>query len=895
MKAVNSHKMRTAMAVLILLVLVAGIGWPASAEVVVPPPGVAGPDLTAEYKPGELLVKFGPAVSAASARSAMQGYQAEYVRTLYGGDVEVWQVPEGSELQIMEQLNAEPFIEYAEPNYRIYAFDTVPNDPSFNKQWAHTWIDSPAAWDVSTGSAAVTVAILDTGIDPAHPDLTGKIVAGYDFVGGDSNPRDENGHGTHVAGIAAAMTNNGVGVAGVDWQAQIMPVRILDREGGGYVSEMVSGIDWARDHGADVVNLSLGGPFYNASAQIAINQAYSSGVLVVASMGNRGDGTTLYPAAYNHVLAVAATDRFDSRTAYSSYGNHCDVAAPGGYMTYYHDSGGIYSTLPTYPVYMTTVESFYNNYDYVMGTSQAAPYVSGLAALLWSVAPTLSPDEVEAAIETTAVDKGTPGWDPYYGHGRIDAAAALEPYGAPQAPVLDAINNGGANDYVVDWSEPARADSYTLQEDDYPSFPSPTTLYNGSVSQFSITGQEGGTWYYRVRASNSQGDSPWSNVRLVHVRPKPPSLDPISNPGNEDEYQITWSPSVSASGYELQQKSSVESWGEAKVRYRGTALQYNVTGQPGGTWEYRVIAYSGVGDSLPSNTEDTTVTDPGLAQPTLSPIDNEDGDGDYSVEWQAVTGATSYVLEESRNPYFVAPTELYSGPDLLYAVTGRQEGTWHYRVRALGPGGQSPWSEPEAAVVPAWAYFPLLLKNYDPPGVKNGGFEAGLTAWSEYSSNGYEVIVSTDSYPDLISHNGKWLAWLGGVLNEVAWIEQEMVVPTGAPYLHYWHWIWSEDTCGFDAASVWVDGGMVETYALCGLQNTGGYVEHVVDLAAYAGQPIQLRIRVETDAHFHSSLFIDDVSFQTGALAEQSVHQGTSEPGSIPSKGAQSVPSDVEP
>ncbi len=891
----NSHKMRTAMAVLILLVLVAGIGWPASAGVVNPPPGVAGTDRTAEFKAGELLVKFGPEVSAASARTAMQGYEAEYVETLYGSDVELWQVPEGSELQIMEQLNAEPFVEYAEPNYRIHAFDTVPNDPHFNKQWAHPIIDSPTAWDVTTGSTGVTIAILDTGIDPTHPDLAGKIVTGYDFVGGDSNPRDENGHGTHVAGIAAAITNNGVGVAGVDWQARIMPVRILDREGGGWVTDMVSGINWARDHGADVLNLSLGGTFYSSAAQTAINQAHSSGILVVASMGNSGDGTTQYPAAYNHVLAVAATNRFDSRAPYSSYGNHCDVAAPGGYMTEYHDSGGIYSTLPTYPVYMTTEESFYNHYDYVMGTSQAAPHVSGLAALLWAVAPTLSPDGVQTAIESTAVDKGAAGWDPYYGYGRIDAAAALAAYSVPQAPVLYAINNGGANDYLVDWNDPPRADSYILQEDDYPSFPSPTTRYSGSNSQFPITDQEGGTWYYRVRASNSQGDSPWSNVRSVQVRPKPPSLDPISNPGNEDEYQITWSPSVSASGYELQQKSSVESWSQARVRYRGPALQYHVTGQRAGTWEYRVIAYSGVGDSLPSNTVITTVDYPGLSWPTLNAIQNSDGDGDYWVEWGAVTGATSYVLEESRDPYFVAPTVVYSDSGTQHEVIGQQEGTWHYRVRAFGPGGQSPWSDPESAVVTAWAYFPLILKDYDPPGVKNGGFEAGLTAWSEYSSNGYEVIVSTDSDPGLIPHNGKWLAWLGGVLSEVAWIEQEMVVPTSAPYLHYWHWIWSEDTCGFDAASVWVDDVEVETYDLCGLQNTGGYVEHVVDLAAYAGQRIRLRIRVDTDSAFNSNLYVDDVSFQTGALADQAVHQGTSDPAIMRSKDEKSVPTGVEP
>lgn len=890
----NSHKMRTAFAVLMLFVLVAGIGWPASAGNSNPPIGVAGAELSTEFKPGELLVQFGPEVSAASARSSMQGYEAQYVRTLYGSDVELWQVPEGRELQIVERLNAEPFVEYAEPNYRIQAFDTVPNDPSFNKQWAHGIIESPAAWDMTTGSTGVTVAILDTGIDPSHPDLAGKIVAGYDFVGNDPNPRDENGHGTHVAGIAAAITNNGVGVAGMDWQARIMPVRILDYEGGGYVSDMVSGIGWAKDHGADVVNLSLGGPYYSSPAQTAINQAHSSGLLIVASMGNRGDDVTQYPAAYNNVLAVAATDRFDSRAPYSSYGNHCDVAAPGGYMTYYQDPDGIYSTMPTYPVYMTTVEYFYNNYDYVHGTSQAAPHVSGLAALLWAVAPTLSPDEVQTAIETTAVDRGASGWDPYYGHGRIDAAAALAAYGSPQAPVLNPITNDGANDYLVDWNDPPRADSYRLQEDDHPGFTSPTTRYNGSNSQFSITGQDGGTWYYRVRASNSQGDSPWSNVQSARVRPKPPNLDPIGNPGNGDEYQITWSPAVGASGYVLQEKASVQTWSQAIVRYQGTALQYNATGQRAGTWQYRVIAYNGAGESQPSNIVSTTVDEPGLPWPTLNAIQNQDGDGNYRVEWGAVSGANRYMLEESRNPYFVAPTQVYDGPATQHDVTNQQEGTWHYRVRAFGPGGQSPWSNVESAVVPAWVYFPLVVKWYEKPGIRNGDFEAGLTAWYEYSSNGFEVIVNTDDYPYLTARSGKWLAWLGGFQDEVAWIEQDVLVPGSESYLHYWHWIESEDVCGYDFASVRVDDVPVDTYDLCAASNTDGYAEHVVDLATYAGQRIRLQIRVETDTHFTSNLYVDDVFFEAGASADLPARQGTSEPDTVRSKGSQSLPPDVE-
>jgi hypothetical protein len=470
----------------------------------------------------------------------------------------------------------------------------------------------------------------------------------------------------------------------------------------------------------------------------------------------------------------------------------------------------------------------------------------------------------------------------------------LAAYGSPQAPVLFSINNGGANDYLVDWSDPPRADSYRLQEDDHPGFSSPTTRYNGSNSQFSITGQDGGTWYYRVRASNSQGDSPWSNVESARVRPKSPNLSPISNPGNGDEYPITWSPAVGASGYELQEKSSVQPWSLAVVRYRGPALQYDVTGQRGGTWQYRVIAYSGVGESQPSNTVGTTVADPDLPWPTLNAIQNQDGDGEYQVEWGAVSGANRYVLEESRNPYFVAPTQLYDGPSTQHEVTNQREGTWLYRVRAFGPGGQSAWSNVESAVVPDWVYFPLIARRYEKPGISNGDFEAGPTAWYEYSSNGFEVILNTDDYTDVTARSGKWLAWLGGFQDEVAWIEQDVLVPGSASYLHYWHWIESEDVCGYDFASVRVDDVPVETYDLCAASNTDGYAEHVVDLATYAGQRIRLQIRVTTDSDWTSNLYVDDVSFEAGASADLPARQGTSEPDTVRSKGSQSLPPDVE-
>jgi thermitase len=382
----------------------------------------------AEFKAGELLVKFQSGATAQSRSAALAGVGGRQVRTLYHSDIELWAVPAGQERAIAAVLGDNTNVVYAEPNYLYRAVDTTPNDPSFGNQWAHTKIQSGAAWDISTGNVATVIAILDTGIDEGHPDLAGKIVAGYDAVAsdGDNIPHDLNGHGTHCAGIAAAITDNGIGVAGTDWYARIMPVQVLGEDGSGYNDEITDGIVWAYQHGARVLSMSLAGPWYSQTMQDAIDAAHAGGSLVVAAMGNdRTNNWTMYPAAYDHVMAVAATAPDDTVTVYSQYGAHCDIAAPGGEMTYLGDPDGILSTMPTYSVYLNTYHGYAMNYDFLQGTSQATPYVAGLAALVWAMHPSWAPNLVQTVIENTAVDLGPQGWDVDYGHGRIDAANAV--------------------------------------------------------------------------------------------------------------------------------------------------------------------------------------------------------------------------------------------------------------------------------------------------------------------------------------------------------------------------------------------------------------------------------------------------------------------------------------
>ena len=353
--------------------------------------------------PGEVLVKFKSDAPSASVQVALSAQDARVVGEVPALGVQRLTVPEGQELAIIAALRHHPLVEYAEPNYIIRAVLT-PNDPYFSSQWGLTKIGAPQAWEVTTGSSDLTIAIVDSGIDLDHPDLSGKIILGYDYVNGDWVPDDDYGHGTHVAGIAAAWTDNGQGVAGVSWGARLMALKVLNARGTGSYADVASAVIYAADNGAKIINLSLGGDYDSQTLHDALIYAHNAGCVLAAATGNDGGSVVLYPAQYAEALAVAATGSTDQRAWFSNYGPEVDVAAPGVsiYSTY---RGGGYISMS--------------------GTSMATPYVAGLAALIWSEYPGYTNDQVEGRVEMTAVDRGTPGWDQYYGHGRIDAHAAL--------------------------------------------------------------------------------------------------------------------------------------------------------------------------------------------------------------------------------------------------------------------------------------------------------------------------------------------------------------------------------------------------------------------------------------------------------------------------------------
>jgi len=308
-----------------------------------------------------------------------------------------------------------------------------PNDALYQRyQWNLPLIDTELGWAISKGSKDIKVAIVDTGVDLNHPDLKDQLVSGFNVVNNDSPPSDDVGHGTHVAGVVGAIVNNNLGVAGMSWYNRIMPVKVLDQSGAGTTYSVAQGIIWATDHGAKVINMSLGNYADANFLHDAIRYAFDRDVVLIAASGNDNTATPGYPAAYPEVFAVAATDANKNKASFSNYGNYIDVAAPG------------VSIASTYPN---------NQYAALSGTSMASPHVTALAALIRSVNPNLKNTEVMQIMRETAQDIGATGKDPYFGHGLIDVVAALKraESGKP-AQSLQSPQNAAKPSYP-DWTQ----------------------------------------------------------------------------------------------------------------------------------------------------------------------------------------------------------------------------------------------------------------------------------------------------------------------------------------------------------------------------------------------------------------------------------------------------------
>ncbi len=385
-----------------------------------------------EYRAGELIVKLEPGVGVSPA-SVLTSYGLSVKRHIPGLNLYLVRVPPGQEEAFRRRLAKEPAVRYAELNYlartsslpeavrpmvdwRWPRFGFAPsetratvNDTAYPQQWNLQRIRAPNAWDLTTGSA-VTIAILGTGVDLDHPDLSDKIVPGYDVVNGDHDPIDDNGYYTFVAGIAAAVTNNGEGIAGVSWGGRLMPVKVMGADGRGSYADIIEGVRWATDHGANIINMSFVGFHYSQALQDAMDYAQTQGVqLLVASTGDyAGEGNPrVYPAALRNVLAVGGTDKTNARLRASGYGDYVDLAAPAE------------------TIVSTWWQSGQHVYGVASGADFAAPHVAGVAALILSVNPSLSLDQLTSLLRSSAVDLGDPGFDDYYGYGLVDTNQAV--------------------------------------------------------------------------------------------------------------------------------------------------------------------------------------------------------------------------------------------------------------------------------------------------------------------------------------------------------------------------------------------------------------------------------------------------------------------------------------
>jgi thermitase len=315
----------------------------------------------------------------------------------------VVELPLVSVTAFIEETRIMELASYIEPNMKVQAL-LVPNDPYWSMQWGPQKIGADWAWNITLGAHDVLVAVVDTGIYYYHEDLGANyVMLGYDWVNQDYDPLDDHGHGTHCAGIIAATINNNVGIAGLA-QVRVMAEKVLTSGGSGYWDWVANGIIHAVDAGADIISMSLGGYGYSELVHEAIRYAYDNGVLVIAAAGNENTNMKLYPAGYDEVIAVAATDEYDSKAPWSNWGDWIELAAPGV---------NIISTVPW-------------GYESWSGTSMACPHVSGVAALVWSLHPEKTRDWVRLWLRYTADDLGDPDFDIYYGHGRVNARKAVE-------------------------------------------------------------------------------------------------------------------------------------------------------------------------------------------------------------------------------------------------------------------------------------------------------------------------------------------------------------------------------------------------------------------------------------------------------------------------------------
>ena len=355
------------------------------------------------FVPGRVLVSFRSEIGSDHARQVIAALGARDAGEIPGAGVRILDLPSaGNEAAFAQAFGVRAEVEFAELDHLLPAEQILPNDPLYDNlnSWSLPRTAAPTAWSMTTGSSNIVIAVLDSGVDATHPDLASQIVPGWNIYDNNSDTSDVQGHGTSVAGVAAAASNNALGVTSVAWGCRIMPIRITDTTGMAPESVIASGLTWAADHGARIANVSF---YVTGSRSISSAAKYfqNRGGLVVAAAGNYGVSETISNDQY--VITVGATDQSDTLYSWSNRGNNLDLVAPGS----------VYTT------------ARFGTYGVGGGTSYASPTVAGVAALVFSMNPSLTGTQVENVMKLKADDLGVAGWDSFYGEGRINAARAV--------------------------------------------------------------------------------------------------------------------------------------------------------------------------------------------------------------------------------------------------------------------------------------------------------------------------------------------------------------------------------------------------------------------------------------------------------------------------------------
>ena len=579
--------------------------------------------------------------------NATAGISLKYLRPM-SGHAHVLKLPYKMTLAkasfFAATLNQNTAIAYAVPDTRVHPMK-IPNDPLYAQQWHYKATTSngmnlPGAWNITTGSTTTVTAVIDTGILP-HADLDpARIVPGYDFIadlatandgdGRDPDPTDpgdgipfvlkSSWHGTHVAGTIGAWTNNGAGVAGIDWAGKILPVRVLG-VGGGWTSDVVDAIVWAsggvvpgvpaNTNPANVINMSLGGAGPCSPVwQNAIDNAIAKGTTIVVSAGNSSaDASGFTPASCNNVITVAAHNNMSAMSYYSNFGAMVEIMAPGGEQFFNNDPGGILSTLDGGAI--TALSD--NSYRFYQGTSMASPHIAGLAALMHAVNPTLTPTQISTAIQNTArpfIPGGLCLLNPgHCGAGIADAKAAVlavKPPFTPGNQIATAVSDTQIN---ITWTDNStnetgfKIERKTGTGGIYQQIA--TTAAN--VTSFSdTTGREGTTYYYRIRAYHAYANSAYSNQTFTTTPPAAPSALSTSTV-SATQIKLSWTDnSAVETGFKIERSSDAINYTQFAMTAANTTSYTNNSLRASTVYYYRIRAFSASGNSPYSTVSSAT-------------------------------------------------------------------------------------------------------------------------------------------------------------------------------------------------------------------------------------------------------------------------------------------------